>query len=169
MNFAFYSEIVLVRFFRSRKTAFAVSNPVCHNLHSPFTLVRTYAKKTNFVGFGRRPHILKVLRPRNFAQVAKTIVAFITVYVVDMLRWPTPRNMRPSKPVRQLFSVAYGNRPIACNVFRPGYCTYEIRPPMVRFPFENTSACIVIKNATKMRYRTWFFDCHDNKVIMETV
>jgi hypothetical protein len=168
MKFAFHSKVMLVRFFRRRKTAFAVPNSASHDLNAPFSLVRAHTKKPNLIGFSSLSHILKILRPRNFTQIAKTIIAFIAIYVVNVLRWPTPRNVRPSKSVRQLFFVAYSNRPIACGVLRPGYCTYKIRPPTMRFPFKNTLICIVIKNATKMRYGTWFFGCHDNQVIMET-
>lgn len=162
MKFAFHSEVMLVRIFRRCKTAFAVRDSVCRNLNPPFTLMRAYTKKSCFVGFGRFSHVLKVMRSRNFAQIAKTVVAFVTVYVVNMLNRPTPRNVRPSNSVRKYFTVVDSYRPIAHALLASGNFTPQIFS--VLFPHKNACCRVIIQHLTKMRYRTWLFDCHENQI-----
>ena len=146
----FQSQVSFMGLFRGIKSAFADSLSVCHYLHAPFALMRGYTKKTNFICFGWRSHVLQIFKSGNFTQIVKTVVLFISVYMVYMTVRPFSRDVKPCKSMRQTFFIVYGNSPISrvCRTAR--FLSYKIVSVFMRFPYKNARCRIIIKNRSYM-------------------
>lgn len=121
MMFTFGFKIGLMRLLSSSKSAFSDSFAVCHQLHQPFPLMAAYAKKSAFVCLSRFFKILKISKPIYFAQIAKGIVSFLPINMVDMLRWPFAHHIKPSKSVGKNLAVINSNCPISGFSARTGF------------------------------------------------
>lgn len=106
-------QIPFMRGFWRSKSAFADATTVHHYLHQPFTLMRAYAQKARLIGFSWATHVLQVAKTVNLSQICKTVVLFVTVNVVDVLRWPFSGHVQPRQTMRQPFLVVNGNSPVA--------------------------------------------------------
>jgi hypothetical protein len=146
----FQSQVSFMSLFRGIKSAFADSLSVCHYLHAPFALMRGYAKKTNFICFGWQPHILQIPKPRNFTQVIKTVVLFISVYMIYMTEGPFSRNIKPRKSMRQAFFIVYGNSPISRVCRTASFLSYKIVSMFMRFPDKDARCGVIVKNRSYM-------------------
>ena len=155
-------QIRFMRRFWGIEPGSAVTHPVGHYLRAPFSLMRANAEQTNFVGFGSFAHILKIAEPRYLAKIAKSVVAGIAVYMVDMLRRPFTSDMRPRKSMRELFSVVYGYGPIPSRLSGPRRLAYKIWSPFMRKPCKDTCGRIVAKRRPQMFNGAWWINCHDN-------
>lgn len=162
MKLPLQSQIRFMRRFRSVKPGSAVTHAVCHKLHDPFTLVLANAEKPNFVGFSGFAHILKVSEPRHLAQVAKTIVALIAVYVVNMLRRPFTSHISPRETMRELLAVMNGYRPVTRRMFGPRRFANEVGAPLVCRPCKRTGIGVIVEARPQMRYGAGQIVCHDN-------
>lgn len=162
MKLSLQSQIRFMRRFRGVKPGLAVTHAVRHKLHDPFTLVPADAEKPNFVGFSGFAHVLKITEPRDLAQVAKTVVALIAVYVVDMLRWPFTSHVSPRETMRELLAVMNGYGPVARRMFGPRYLADKIRAPFVCRPCKRAGAGVIVEARPQMVYSAWFVGCHDN-------
>ena len=155
-------QIRFMRRFWGIEPGSAVTHPVGHNLHDPFSLVSANTKQTNFVGFGSFSHVLKVTEPRHLAKVTKSVVAFVAVYMVDVFSRPFTRHIRPRKPMRELLSVVYSYRPISGGMAGPRRRTYKIGSPFMRKPCKYPCGRVIIKGCPQMFDSAWWIDCHDN-------
>lgn len=162
MKLSLQSQIRFMRRFRGVKPGFADNLAVGHYLRAPFSLVRADTEKTNFVGFGGLAHVLKIAEPRHLAQVAKTVVALIAVYVVNVLRWPFPRHIRPRKTMRELLAVMNGYGPVSGRLRRPGLFTNKIGAAFMRAPRKNACVSVVVQRRSQMLDCAWRIKCHDN-------
>lgn len=161
MVLSFSGDIRFVRGFRSIKTRYAKLFSVCHYLHTPFTLMRGHTKITTFVGLGSFSHILQVFKTRYFTQVNNSVVAFVAVNVVNMLRRPFTRNVKPRQSMRELFFVTYGNRPITLALPRTRYTPNKIGTLSVVFPNKYACASVVRQCITQIFKCAWLFRCHE--------
>jgi hypothetical protein len=134
MIFAFSGQISFMRFFRRVKTTLSNSYTVNHNLHSPFALMRAYAKKTRFVGFCRLSHVLQIAKSSNFAQIIKAVIYFVTVFMVYVPgRW-FACHVQPCKPMRKIFFVVNRYRPIAKTCLTSCLFANKIGPSRIAKP-----------------------------------
>ena len=160
------SQISFMSLFRSIESAFAGFMPIYRYLHNPFTLMRANPQQTCFVSFSRCAHILKISEPCDLSKIAKSIVQFISVYMIYMLNRPFARYVCPSQSMRQLFTVINRNAPIACGLFSSRNMAYNIRSIFMFTPGKYACVNIVKQNITQMFYRAWYFNCHDNSFII---
>lgn len=156
------SQIRFMRRFRCFKPGFAVPHAVCHELHNPFTLMPTNAEKSNFVSFSGLSHVLKIAVPTHLTQITKAIVAFVAVYMVDMLRWPFARHVSPRKTMGKLLTVMDGYAPITRRMSGPSHLTDKVWTPFVCSPRERAGVGVIVETRPQMVYSAWRIDCHDN-------
>ena len=146
----FKLQVSLMRLLGRVKAAFADTFAVCHNLHSPFSLVNTDTKEARFVGFGWVPHVLQIAKTRNFPKIAKLIVLFVSVPVVYVKRRKSAGHVQPRKSVRQPFLVVDSNCPVPRVGRTTGTFTDKIGAAMMFFPDKNASLWVVVKNGLDM-------------------
>ena len=161
MKSPFHVQIRFMRFFRSGVTRFTRQNSVRHNLCAPFTLVRAHTKQTNFIRFSGFTHVLQVTEPRYLTQIAKTIVHFVAVYMVNMLRRPFTRNVSPRQSVRQLLAVMDSYGPITRRMFRPRRSPDQIRSPTVCCPYKYACISVVVERIAQIFYGARVIRSHD--------
>ena len=130
----FQFQIPFVRDVWRSKPAFADTNPAHHKLHNPSALMRGHAQKTSLINFSRAAHVLQIAKTVNFAQICKTIITFVSVYVVNMQFRPTPRCVKPSQPMRESFSVKHTNGKIAVRANTPRSAANKVLPSFSFFP-----------------------------------
>lgn len=162
MKFPLQFQIRFMGGFGSVKPGLTSNYAVNHYLRAPLSLVRTDAEQADFVGFSGSSHILKVAMPSYLAQITKTVVALIAVYVVDMLRGPLARYIRPRKTVRELLFIVNGYSPITCRLRRSRQFAVKIRSLFMVFPCKETGVSVVSKRRAQMFNGAWRFNCHDN-------
>ena len=134
MIFAFSGQISFMRFFRRVKTALSNPYTVNHNLHSPFALMCAYTKKTRFVSFCRFSHVLQITKSSNFAQIIKTVIDFITVFMIYVPgRW-LAGHVQPCKPMGKIFFVVDSYRPIAKSCLTSCLFANKIGPSRIAKP-----------------------------------
>ena len=146
------------------KPRFAVANSVSHYLRAPFTLMGADTKQTNFVLFCSFSHILQIAKPRYLAQIAKPIVEFVSVYVVDMFSRPFAGHIRPHQTVRELLAVVNSYGPIARRMFGPRTRADKIRSLFMQKPCKDARGGVVTKRRLQMFDGTWWIGCHDNSL-----
>ena len=151
--FTFKLQIFLMRFFWRVKPAYANSLPLRHYLNTPFTLMQRHAKQLSFISFGSLPHILKVSKSRYFAQIRKTIIKFVSVYVVNMRFGPNSICVKPSQPMRESFSVKHTNGEIAVRANTSGNATNKILPSFSFFPCKNAGSRAIQQHLSNIRKR----------------
>lgn len=167
MKPSLHLQIRLMSGFGRFKPGLTVAHSVGHDLHKPLTLMFANTQKPTLIGFSGFSHVLKIARPRHLAQVAKTIVAFVAVYVVDMLRRPFTRDIRPRKAMRELLSVANGYSPIARRLRRTCYFPLKIGSCFMLGPNEKSRVGVVTKRRSQMLDSAWWLGCHDNRFTIE--
>lgn len=154
MMLAFGFQVRFMRFFGGVKPAFTDAFAMRHELHSPFPLMCGYAQKTRLISFSWAAHILQVGKTVNIAQICKTIVLFVTVNVVNVLRWPFSGHVQPRQTMRQSFFIVNGNSPVAriCRASRAA--PDQIRTAIVDFPSKLARRRIVGKHGSDMFSRS---------------
>lgn len=162
MKLSLQSQIRFMSRFRSVKPGSAVPYAVCHKLHDPFILVPANAKKPNFVGSGGFAHVLKVAEPRHLAQVAKTVVTLIAVYVINVLRRPFTSHISPRKTMRELLAVMNGYGPVTRRMFGPCRFANKVGASLVCRPSKRAGIGVIVEARPQMVYSAWFVGCHDN-------
>ena len=144
--FSFGFQVRLMRFFGRVKTAFADALAVRHDLHSPLSLVRRHAQKARLVALRWAAHVLQVDKTINVAQICKTIVLLVAVYVINVFRRPFACHMQPRQTVRQSFLIVDYDGPVAGACGAPRTLTDQIRSAAMRFPHKHACVGVVVKN-----------------------
>jgi hypothetical protein len=155
-------QIRFMRRFWGVKPRLAMLDPVRHYLRAPFTLVGANTKQTNLIGFGGSAHVLQISKSSNLAQIAKPIVAFITIYMVDVFHRPFTSYVSPRKAVRELFSVMNSDSPITGRMPRASNFTDKIRSIFVQNPCKDPCVSVVTKRRSQVFNGAWRVRCHDN-------
>lgn len=150
MIFSLQLQISLMRYFRCIKTTFTNMMSVDHNLNTPFTLMCRYSKKTRFVGFSWMSHVLKISESCNFSKIFKSVVLFISVFMINMTSRKTSGHVKPCKPVSKSFLIIDSNRPISCISWTTCNLSYKVWTTGVGFPNKNARDRIIIKNGLDM-------------------
>jgi len=143
-------QVSLMRLLGRVKAAFADALALCHNLHSPFTLMGADTKKTHFVGFGWVPHVLQIAKTGNLPKIAKLVVLLVSILMVYVKRWENAGHVQPRKSVRQPFLVVDGNCPVPRVGRTTGTFTDKIGAAMMFFPDKIASLWVVVKNGLDM-------------------
>jgi hypothetical protein len=162
MKLPLQSQIRFMGRFWRFKPGFAHNYAIGHYLRAPFSLVRADAEQANFVSFSGLSHVLKIAVPCYLAQIAKAIVTFVAVYMVNVLRRPFARHVSPRKPMRELLSVMDSYGPIACGLRRSRRFPYKIGSLFMRKPCKDTRIGVVMERRAQMFNRAWWVHCHDN-------
>lgn len=144
LHLLFHLLVVSVRGFRRIKSAFAVSSSVYHYLRQPFSLMFTNTQKTTSVCFSRSRNVLKISEPRYVPKIVKSVVKFISIYMVYVLRGPTACYVEPRQSMRQNLFVIYGYSPISCRLTATCGFANKIRSSMINAPDKYT-CCTVVK------------------------
>ena len=162
MKLSLQFQIRFMRRFWGIKPRLADNHAFSHYLRAPFSLVRADAEQPNLVCFSGFSYVLKIAMPRHLAQIAKTVVAFVAVYVVDMLRRPFACRINPRKAMRELFSVMDSYGPITSGLRRSGLFSYKIGSLFMCKPCKDTCIGVVSKRCSQMLNGAWWVRCHDN-------
>ena len=162
MKLSLQSQICFMSRFRCFKPGFAHNYAVDHYLRTPFSLMRADAEQASFVSFSGLSHVLKIAVPSYLAQIAKAIVAFVTVYMVNVLRRPFARHVSPRKAMRELLSVMDSYGPVTRGLRRSGRFSYKIGSLFMRNPCKDTRIGVVMERRAQMFNRAWWVHCHDN-------
>lgn len=143
-------QVSLMRLLGRVEAAFTNSFAVRHNLNQPFVLVFADAQKTRFVSFGWFAHVLKIAETRYFTQIFKSVVQFVSVYVVDVISRQFAGHVQPCKPVCQPFFIVDRNSPIACISWTASTFADKIRSAFVSFPHKFTRRRVVFQDRSNM-------------------
>lgn len=162
MKLPLQSQICFMGRFRRFKPGFACDYAVDHYLRAPFSLMGANTKQANFVSFGGLSHVLKIAVPSYLAQIAKAIVTFVAVYVVNMLCRPFAGHISPRKAVRELLSVMDSYSPITSRLSRSSRSSYKVGSLFVFKPCKDPRIGVVMKRRAQMFNRAWWVRCHDN-------
>jgi len=57
--------------------------------------------------------VVCVLSVRHFPQIVQRVVRPVSVYMVNLFRWPSAVNVQPCQPMRQIQPVIYANEDVA--------------------------------------------------------
>lgn len=161
MIFTLKLQILLMRFFRRVKSAYAYSLPISHDLRSPFSLVSANPQKANFIGFSSRPYVLQIAKSSDLSQITKTIVFFIAVNMVNMVRRHFANYIKPRQSVRQSFNIVDSNTNVTRAMDRAGNFADKIRTPAMFAPSKNAGLRIIIQRLAQMFNGKVRFNCHD--------
>jgi hypothetical protein len=78
---------------------------------SPLAVFFANARKAAFVLASFL--VVCVLSVRHFPQIVERVVRPVSVYVVNLFRWPPAVNVQPCQPMRQIQPVIYANEDVA--------------------------------------------------------
>ena len=151
------------------KSAFSDFASVCHQLHSPFALMATDTKKAAFVCFSCAFKVLKVSKAINFAQVVKSIVAFLTINMVNMLFRPIASHVQPSKPMSKYFSVVDSNSPIPSLRRRTGFFANQFGLVFVFKPKKIACFRLVTQKLFQLPQRDMVIRSHENEFTIKAI
>ena len=161
MIFTLKLQILLMRLFRRIKTAYAYSLPINHYLRSPFSLVSANTKQADFIGFSSGSHVLQIAKSSYLPQIAKTIVFFIAIDVVNMMRRHFASDIKPRQSMRQSFNIVNGNANVPCAMHRASNFTDKIRAPAMLAPSKNAGLRVIVQRLAQMFNGNVRFNCHD--------
>lgn len=152
-------QIPFMRSLWRSKSAFADATPAHHYLHEPFTLMRAHTQKAGLIGFSRAAHVLQIAETVNFAQICKTVVLFVAVNMINVLRRPLPGHIQPRQTMSQPFLVVDSNRPIARVRRTPRAAPNQVGAANVDFPSKLARRQVVVKYRSDMfsRSHDWQF------------
>lgn len=150
MKFSFGFQIGLMRFFRRIVIAYAPRFPVNSYVCAPFILKTYHAKKTGFVSFIWFANVLSIAVFAYLTQIFKSVVRFISVYVVNKFDGPVAGHVKPRQTVR------FVNLPVNADsdvpdafFFAPGYVANMNAFSNALAPRKNTCLRAIVKNLAK--------------------
>lgn len=110
-------------FFRRIKTSYLDVLAVEHYLCTPFSLVRRYTSETCRVIAVWSRDVVQILRSAHVAQIAESVVSFVSVYMVYVMHRPTSRDIKPSQSMCGIPAAIHIYAPIPGFHFIAGYFT----------------------------------------------
>ena len=132
------------------KAAFADAFAIGHDLNAPFSLVRGHTQKPGLIGFSGLAHILQIAKSRNFAQIVKSVVLLVAVFMIDMLFGKLACYIQPRQSVRKAFLVVDGNCPVTGVGWAARTFTDKIRSVMMLFPHKLARVRVVVQDGSDM-------------------
>lgn len=108
-----------------------------------------YAKTARTISAMRGDLVLDVFGRRNIAQIFKTVIVAVSVYVVDVLFRPFTFRVKPNKTVRTVTLAVEPNDAVALVVYSP--CNAADHYPTISFnaPAQNAGRQIADKQFIK--------------------
>lgn len=150
MKFSLSFQIRFVRFFRCIVVAYAPRFSIYGNACSPLALKFYHTHKTGFISFIGFADVLQISIFKNFAQIFKSVVRFISVYVVNKFDGPVTGYVAPRQTVR------FVNLPVNADsdvpdafLFAPGYVANMNTFSDALAPRKNSCLRVIIKNLAK--------------------
>lgn len=150
MKFSFGFQIGLMRFFRRIVIAYAPRFSVNSYVCAPFILETYNAKKAGFVSFIWLANVLSVAVLAYLTQIFKSVVRFISVYVVNKFDGPVTGHVKPRQTMR------FVNLPVNADsdvpdpfFFAPGYIANTNTFSDALAPRKNACLRVIIKNLAK--------------------
>ena len=144
------SQIAPRSIFFSAEPRNAHSFSVYHYLHRPSPLRGRYAAVFRSRIFVGARHIMQIRRPADVTQIAKTIIGFIAIYVVNMAFRPFTRHIKPRKPMFGNSFFADKNAAITIAHFRAGTLTHSVRLVFASQPSKNTRVRVVMHRLAQL-------------------
>ncbi len=122
-------------FFWCIKTTYLDMLTVEHYLRAPFSLMERYASKTRCIIAVWVSYVVHILRSAYVAQIIKSVVNFVAVYMIDVMIRPFTSHIKPSQSMRAISPAFNGYAPVSRFHLIPG------NKPCV---FTGKNACIGI-------------------------
>lgn len=114
----------------------------------PSAFTRGDSEKTRNVSALRDPQVLPVFRPVYGSEIAPSVVASVSVYMVNLSRGPSVGRVEPCQPMGKIPCPVYPNATVAgtcvdaiCTKTRAGMGAWST----LFCPYKNTRSSVVIK------------------------
>lgn len=143
-------QVSLMRFFGRVKATFSNFVTIDHYLHSPFTLMCRNSEKPAFVCFSRASHVLKISESCHFSKIIKSVVLFVSVFMINMFRRKFTSHVKPRESMSKSFLIIDSDCPIASVSRTSRNLSNKIRSAGMSFPDKDSRDRIVIKNISDM-------------------
>ena len=127
-----------------------MANAVNLNFSLPTLLVSGYTQQFAYILRMRRLLILVITCLRDIAKIIYGVIRGVAINVVYMVNRPCASHVAPCQSMRGVFDAKQLHRPVAQFSFTACNRANNASLSLPRFPNENSSACIVIKNLTDM-------------------
>lgn len=150
MILTFKLQIFFVRGFGRVKAAYANSFAVGHQLRAPFSLVRRNTQKTGFISLSWLSYVLQISKSRNIPQIVKSVVALVSVFVVNMPNGKTASYVQPSQSVRENFFVVNCYRYVAGVSRTAGFFANKIWAARMLNPHKASRSGRIMQNRSDM-------------------
>lgn len=150
VNQCFNRQITTSSVFFGAEPGDSHSFSVNHYLHSPRSVRRRHTTVFGHRIFVRSRHIMQICRPADIAQIAKTIIGAVAIYMVDMAFRPTSGHIQPRKPMLGHRFFTDKNAAISIAHFRPGALAHPIRLIFALQPRKNAGIRIVMDNLAQL-------------------
>ena len=154
-------QVSLMRLLGRVKAAFSDAFAIYHDLRPPFSLMGADTKKTYFVNFGGRSHVLQITKSGHLSQIGKRVVQLVSVNVVNMTVRHVASYIKPSQSMCQSFDIVNGNRNVPLAVDRARSFSDKIGAAMVFAPSKNAGLRVVIQRFAQMFNGNVKFGSHD--------
>jgi len=151
MVFLTRRQISLMGFFRRVKKAQPNGFVVDFNFRQPAFIFSPHACVAALV-IAAAPAIMRVFKVGGFTQICKTVIRAVTVYVVDLVRRPVTRHVKPRQSMREMQRVIQTNNIV--TVFHPttGFAAGRTFSPFC-IPSKDAGFGVIIYKMAKTFYR----------------
>lgn len=148
-------QIAARSIFFGAETGNAYPFAVNQYLHCPRTISRRYAtvfRQSVFIG---ARNIMQICRTAHIAQIAKTVVCSIAIYVVDMILRPFSSHVQPRQPMFGNGFFADKNSTVSITHLRASALTYPVRLVFALQPCENARVGVIMDKLTQFFCGNW--------------
>jgi hypothetical protein len=142
MQFAFGSNIGLMRFFWRIEQTYAYRFVIDLYFRQPFAVFFPYAQKSAFSATASP--VLRVFHVRDFAQIMQRIMSAVSIQMVYLIQRPFTVNMQPDQPMREIQRIIKTDTNVSSLHLAPHYSA-ATTPASCNRPSEQTRCWVVIK------------------------
>ena len=146
-------QVGLMRFFGRIKPTDQRVDAVCANPRTPSLAAFKFGntqKSSGFVSGVRSFLVLNIARSRNITKVAKCVIAWVTINVVDIVTRPRTGHVKPSKPASAVSSFIDPHNCVSFGFGVPGNRPRNNFATRFYAPSENTCFGIVVQQCTQL-------------------
>lgn len=146
MILPFSFQIRLLRFFRRVVVAYTSRFSLDSNAGAPFILKTYHTHKARFVAFIWLANVLRISVLKHFSQIFKSVVRFLSVYVINKFNRPFASHIKPSQTVRAMDALIYPYGGVPNSFFfAPRNCPNLRAFSSFDFPRKNSRGRVIIK------------------------
>ena len=145
MKHTFCVQIGLMRFLGRSVVAYANRFSVDRDTCTPFVLIPNNTHKTRFISFVGLAHVFRITNSANITKIAKSVIGFNSVNVVNHSCGPTTSNIKPSKAMCSVDFTPNTQSGISSLVNVPRNIASFNSSTWSNLPNKNTSFHAVIK------------------------